>query len=91
MKRGLKTAGALVLTLAVATAASADTAQLAASAGIDPAEAASYSLTEIAQAKINADIRRDDRNAVARRGSRRRSGRRMPSCSPPRASRRSRA
>lgn len=63
MKRGFQTAGALVLTLAVASAAAADSGQLAASAGIDPS--AGYSLTEIAQAKFNADTRRDDRNAVA--------------------------
>ncbi len=65
MKRGFQTAGALVLTLAVATAASADTAQLAASAGIAPDVAASYSLTEIAVARYNAGVRRDDRIAVA--------------------------
>lgn len=68
MKRGLQTAGALALTLAIATAASADTAHLAASAGIAPADAASYSLTEIAVAKFNADTRRDDAIAIASKG-----------------------
>lgn len=65
MKRGLQTAGALALTLAVATAAAADPAQLAASAGIAPGDVASYTLIEIAVAKFNADTRRDDAIAIA--------------------------
>jgi len=64
MKRGFQTAAALVLTLAAATAGSADTRQLAASAGIDATEAASLTLTEIARIKFNGDARQDDRAAL---------------------------
>lgn len=63
MKRTIHTAAALVLTLAAATAATADTRQLAASAGLDANEAASLTLTEIARMKFNDDTRRDDRIA----------------------------
>lgn len=65
MKRGSHIAGALALTLAFVSAAAADSAQLAASAGISPDVAAGYSLTEIAVVKFNADTRRDDAIAVA--------------------------
>lgn len=66
MKRRLQTAGALVLLLATAaTAVSADSVQLVASAGMNPADAANASMTEIATAKFNADTRRDDRIVVA--------------------------
>ncbi len=63
MKRTIHTAAVLVLTLAAATAATADTRQLAASAGLDANEAASLTLTEIARIKFNDDTRRDDRIA----------------------------
>lgn len=46
-------------------AQAADTSQLAAAAGIAPAEAATMSLTEIAAAKFNRDTRGDDRQVVS--------------------------
>jgi hypothetical protein len=42
-----------------------DVSQLAAAAGIAPAEAATMSLTEIAAAKFNRDTRGDDRQVVS--------------------------
>lgn len=58
MKSLTVTAALLVLASAPAFAD-----QLSASAGLDPAEAAGMSLTEIAQAKFNRDTRGDDRQA----------------------------
>jgi len=58
---------ACVLALAAATAATGDTRQIAASAGLDASEAASLSLSEIVAAKINTEARRDDRFAIVAR------------------------
>ena len=60
MKRRFQTAAALVLTLA-ATAASADTSQLAASIGLGADAASTLTLTEIARVKYNAGTRQQDR------------------------------
>jgi hypothetical protein len=46
-------------------AQAADTSQLAAAAGVTPAEAASLSLTELAAAKFNRDTRDDDQQTVS--------------------------
>jgi hypothetical protein len=46
-------------------AQAADTSQLAAAAGLAPAEAAGMSLTEIAAAKFNRDSRGDDRQVIS--------------------------
>lgn len=63
--------GAVALALALAaTASSADTRQLAASAGVSPAEASGLTLDQIARAKFNADAGADGEIAVvAPRGS----------------------
>ncbi len=57
-------ATALAVTIGAATASLADVRQLAASAGIDAAEAASMSLTEIVRIKYNAEHRGDDRTPI---------------------------
>lgn len=63
MKTGIF-AAATALTIG-ATAALADSGQLAASAGIGAGEAAGLTLTEVARHKFNADVRQDDHIAVA--------------------------
>lgn len=45
-------------------AQAADVSQLAAAAGVTPAEAATLSLTELAAAKFNRDTRDDDRQST---------------------------
>jgi hypothetical protein len=57
---------AAALALGLAGTAAADSGQLAASAGLAPAEASGLSLTEIAQAKFNHDTRGDDRQVIVR-------------------------
>ena len=54
---------ATAIALAAAAPAFASS-QLVASAGLSPSEAASLSLTEIAQAKFNRDTRQDDRHPI---------------------------
>jgi hypothetical protein len=67
MKYYLNALAAGAVALAAAAPAFAD-GQLAASAGISPAEAAGLSLTEIAQAKFNRDTRQDDRHVIVAPG-----------------------
>lgn len=64
MKRRFHTAAAIVLTLAAATAASADTRQIAASVGLGQDAADLLTLTEIARVKHNADSRQDEQVAM---------------------------
>ena len=63
MKYYLNTIAAASIALAAAAPAFAN-AQLIASAGLTPAEAAGLSLTEIAQAKFNRDSRNQDRQQI---------------------------
>ena len=51
-----------IAAVALLASAPAFADQLAANAGLDPAEAAGMSLTEVAQAKFNRDTRGDDRH-----------------------------
>ncbi len=63
---GLVSATILGATFAVGLQAqAADTSQLAAAAGISPAEASTMSLTEIAAAKFNRDSAGDDRQSTS--------------------------
>ncbi len=62
----LLTSLAAVAALSIAAPAVADSGQLAASAGLSPAEASGLSLTEIAQAKFNHGARGDDRQVIVR-------------------------
>jgi hypothetical protein len=67
MKTYLNTIAAAAVALAAAAPAFAND-QLAASAGISPAEAAGLSLTEIAQAKFNRETGGDDRHEIVTPG-----------------------
>jgi hypothetical protein len=67
MKSYLKTLAVAAVALTAAAPGFAQS-QLAASAGLSPAEAAGLSLTEIAQAKFNRDTRGDDRHEIVEYG-----------------------
>ena len=67
MKTYLKTLAAAAVALTAAAPGFAQS-QLAASAGVSPAEAERLSLTEIAQAKFNRDTRGDDRHVIVAHG-----------------------
>ena len=67
MKTYLNALAAAAVALTAAAPSYADS-QLAASAGLNPAQAAGLTLTEIAQAKFNRDARGDDRHVIVVHG-----------------------
>lgn len=64
----IRTFAAAALLSLGSVAVLADTAQIAAGLGLDPAEAAGLSLTEIAVMKRNAEARGDDRSGIPTAG-----------------------